>query len=530
MKSQQRTHILRSAGLVGLMTLLSRILGMVRDIATASLFGTSMAMSAFVVAFTLPNLFRRLFGEGALASAFVPIFIETREQEGEPRAWQLADRVITMTAALLAGLVVLGWAVMYALDGLPGLSAKAALTLSLGRVMLPYMLFICLCGLAQAILNSYRCYGVPAATPALLNIVWFVAVVGICPRLGTAPAEQIRGLAWAILVAGVLQLGVQVPKLVGYGYRPRFSFHLRDAKVWRIVALMGPAAVGLAVTQVNTMVDRLLAAWIGDWAPAAMFFSERLLYVPQGLLATAMSSVLLPTLSVHAAQGDYGEIRATVQYAVRMLLFIMAPAALGLLSLSGPLVRAIYEWQLFDATSSLLTARALAFYSLGLLFFCLPKVFVPAFYALQDTRTPVRIGLWSVALNFVLNIVFILTWPRYFKHAGLACATVMAEAFNGLWLGLELHRRIGLAGWRQLVAHVLRNILAAAIMAVAIAALYGALVARAETIMAAKAARIFAVGISVPAGVLFYTALSVLFRSPELREAWSAFVVRRRNR
>ncbi|HQQ61385.1 MAG TPA: murein biosynthesis integral membrane protein MurJ, partial [Kiritimatiellia bacterium] len=313
-------NVIRFAFTVGGFTMLSRVLGMVRDILTAGVFGTSLAMSSFVVAFRIPNLFRALFGEGALSSAFIPVFMDSRRKEGEEAAWRLARRVVTLVGAVLIGIVVLGIAGMSAALLWPGLNAKAAAVLPLARIMLPYVFFICMAALAMAVLNSYRKFSVSAFTPALLNITWILAVLFIIPLTGSSPARRIQALAWTVFVAGAVQLAYQLPSLWRVGWRPGVDTDWRDPRVKQVFLLMGPSALGLAVNQINVMVNSMIALWVGVWAPSALFYAERLIYFPQGILATALGTVLLPVLSDFAAQNKHREMRAAIHHGLRTLL------------------------------------------------------------------------------------------------------------------------------------------------------------------------------------------------------------------
>lgn len=511
----QQPKIIRSAFLIGAFTSLSRVLGLVRDFLTAGLFGTSLAMSSFVVAFRIPNLFRALFGEGALASAFVPIFIEERQKAGDNRAWVFVRNVISLIGLVLLTVVGVGLLGLTLAVYSGRFDARMVLILSLLRIMLPYMMFICLAALAQAILNSYRRFALPAFTPALLNLTWIVFIAFVCPQIPGPLERRIFGLAWGVLLAGLIQLGVQLPALIRLGYRPGFALNLADPRVRRVFILMGPAALGLAVYQINAAIDSFLAAWVGPWAPAALFFSERLLYFPQGILAAALSTVLLPVLSDHAANQDYPRIRETLNQSLRSLLFVMIPAAVGLLVLARPIIEMIYQWRRFDNWSTVLTSRALWFYSPGLVVFCLAKVFVPAFYATKDTKTPVRIGLACVALNFALNITFILTFPEYWKHAGLALATVISEGVNGLTLAWFVHRKIGPLGWRQIVMSVGRIFVAAGIMGPLAWSARRTLYAALAPSLPAKLAQITAVMGGIAVAVVFYGIITRLLQCPE---------------
>ena len=487
-----------------------------RDILTAGVFGTSLAMSSFVVAFRIPNLFRALFGEGALSSAFVPVFMASRRNEGEEEAWRLARRVVTLVGAVLLGVVALGVAGMSVALLWPGLGEKATAVLPLARIMLPYVFFICMAALAMAVLNSYRKFAVSAFTPALLNITWILAIFFIVPLIRGGPGRQIYGLAWTVFLAGAVQLAYQVPSLLRVGWRPGLDLDWRDARVKKVFMLMGPSALGLAVNQVNVMVNSIIAIMVGTWAPSALFYAERLIYFPQGILATSLGTVLLPVLSDFAAQRKHREMREAIHHGLRTLLFVMTPASVGLFVLAAPVVQMLFEHGSFDPTSTMLTARALAFYAPGLMVFCLAKVFVPAFYAMQDTRTPVKIGLCAVTLNFTLNVLFALTLPMYWRHAGMAFSTVIAEGFNGLLLALFLRRKLGPFGIRGILAGLARALGAAAAMAAVACYAERALTTWLYVYLPHKAAQLVGVPTAIALGMAVYFVIARVCRFPEL--------------
>lgn len=282
---------------------------------------------------------------------------------------------------------------------------------------------------------------------------------------------------------------------------------------------MGPVALARAVTQVNVMIDSWLAVWIAAWAPAALFYSERLIYLPLGIFATALSTVLLPHFSGHAARGDHAALRSAVGDGLRWLMFLMIPAAVGLGVLSEPICRLVYERGEFTAESTILTVRALRVYAPGMIIFSLGKVFVPAFYALQDPKTPVRIGIATVLMNIVLSVIFMLTWPLAWKHAGIAAATVVSEFINGVWMSLVVHRRLGTIGWGRIGVSVLRTSIAAAGMAASAwfvtHAAARALAGAGSHLFLTRLASVIA-GIGV--GIVVYILLSRILRSPELNE------------
>ncbi len=513
----ENRNVIRFAITVGGFTMLSRVLGMVRDVLTAGVFGTSLAMSSFVVAFRIPNLFRALFGEGALSSAFVPVFMQSRRQEGEAAAWRLARRVVTLVGAVLLGIVALGIVGMSLWLLRPQVGAEAAAVLPLARIMLPYVFFICMAALAMAVLNSYRLFSVSAFTPALLNITWILAVLFIIPVVRGGPSRQIQALAWTVFAAGAVQLAYQVPSLLRVGWRPGVDTDWHDPRVKQVFLLMGPSALGLAVNQVNVMINSLIALyWVGAWAPSALFYAERLIYFPQGILATALGTVLLPVLSDFAAQRKHDEMRGAIHHGLRTLLFVMTPAAIGLFVLAPAIVQMLFEHGSFDPKSTVLTARALSFYAPGLMVFCLAKVFVPAFYALQDTRTPVKVGLCAVTLNLTLNIVSALTLPEEWKHAGMAFSTVISEGFNGLVLAALLRRRLGAFGLRGILAGLGRALGAAAAMAATAFFAERALTTWLYVHLPHKAAQLIGVPLAIALGAAVYFGLARLFRYPEL--------------
>ncbi|MBL7075887.1 MAG: murein biosynthesis integral membrane protein MurJ [Kiritimatiellae bacterium] len=460
-------RLFRSTAIVSFGTGLSRVLGLVREILMAHYFGTSLAKSAFDVAFSIPNLFRRLFGEGALSAALVPVLTKTSEGEGREAANRLVGQVMTLMGVILLSVVALGvLGITLALE-YGTWSERVGAVLPMLRTMLPYTFFICMVAICMAILNSQHRFALPAFTPVALNVVWILVLLVFCSRYGSTPADRIQFVAWGILVAGAVQLAIQVPGFVHLGIRPHLSFAWGDAKVRRVLLLMGPAALGMGIHQVNFFLDRILALWAASWAPAALTFAERLVYLPLGIFATALGTVLLPTFSRQAMHDDPSRMRATFGTSVHNLMLVMVPAALGLLVLARPIVDLVYAWQggEFGDRSGVLTARALAFYAPGLIVFSLYKLLVPVFYALEDTRTPVRVGAVMVGLNLVLNVTFVLTWPLEFKHSGLALATVLASAANCVSLALILQRRIGPMGWRRLAMGMLRTLLAALAMA-----------------------------------------------------------------
>jgi putative peptidoglycan lipid II flippase len=513
-RQRQTAHepIMKSVAVVSLMTGLSRILGLFREWLMAYFFGTSLQKSAFDVAFRIPNLFRRLFGEGALSAAFIPVYAETLKAEGAEAANRLASRIAGFLVAVLGCVTAGGILLSFWLQRLTEDSVRAGAVYPLLRITLFYAPLICLAALAIGVLNTLRKFALPALVPVFLNVVWILALVGVCPFMADDLDRRIQVVAWSTLAAGFVQVGAVLPALrkAGVPLRIRFDW-LRDERVSRVLRLSLPMAVGMGAVQINLFVDGLLALYAGTWGPSAMEYAERITYLPMGLVGTAFATVLLPTLAQHAADEDHARLRATLERALRSIAVIMLPMSVGLTVLALPIINLIYTWKSgrFDAQSAIYSSRALMGYAPGLLVFSFYKSLTPAFYALKDMRTPLRSSLICVVVNFSLNVLFVLTWPDGWKHVGLAVATVISSALNCWLLAVALRRHCGAPDLRALAATVARLAVAAAGMG---AAAYGAERALDAQLLAAgwpyKARELAAVSAAIAAGALTYVALT----------------------
>lgn len=437
---------------VGGYTLLSRILGFARDLVVARLFGADAGTDAFFVAFKIPNLMRRLFAEGAFSMAFVPVLNEYKQQQGEAVLKTFVDDVAGTLAAVLfvvtaggvlaAPLLVLAFAPGFAAD-----AGQRVLAADMLRLTFPYLFFISLTALAGGILNTYDRFGVPAFTPVLLNLVLILFAVYLAPLL----ERPIMALAWGVLVAGVVQLAFQLPFLGRIRMLPRPRIAFRDPGVRRIGSLMLPALFGVSVGQISLLIDTLLASFLATGSISWLYYSDRLMEFPLGLLGVALGTVILPRLSrEHAAQSP-AAVAATLDWALRLVLLLGLPCAVGLFVLAGPMVATLFESGAFTAHDVEMAARSLMAYSLGLFGFIAVKVLAPGFYARQDMRTPVRIGLIAMGVNLAGNLV--LMWPL--GHAGLALATTIGATVNAaLLLGALVGRGIWRPGpgWAALLA------------------------------------------------------------------------------
>jgi len=455
-----KTKLIRSAGTVGFFILLSRALGLIRDMAMAAFFGSSRAMDAFVVAFTIPNLFRSLFGEGALTSAFVPIFTEELQKQDREKVWNFANNMLSLLSLILATIVITLILIVSIFQAYWPASERIIMIFDFTRIMLPYMFFICLAAFFSAMLNSLRHFFMPAATYAALNIVMIAALFLVCPRFDPSGNARILAICWSVVLAGVIQWLMQLPLLWRCGFRPKLSFNWQDERVRRVWQLMGAAAIGMGVTQINVLLDRLIATFIGEGSPSYLYYAERLIYFPLGIFGTALGTVLLPTFSTHVVQARVDLIRQTLNHSLRQLTFMALPAAIGMLVLAKPIIQVIYERGGFSPHATDMTALALCVYAPGLVVFSLLKILIPVFYAQQDMKTPVRIGIACTCLSLALKLIFM--WPL--KHAGIALATVIGAFVEVIVLFVLVHRRFGSPGWSNILNSFLKMFAAAVVM------------------------------------------------------------------
>ena len=507
--------ILRKVGVVSAMTAVSRVFGLVREIVMAHFFGTSALQSAFVIAFRIPNLFRRLFGEGALGAAFIPVFAEIERTEGRDRAQLFLSRILGLLVCALALLVGLGIAATYAVQFAAEPGGRWDVAMPLTRIMLPYALFICVAAIVSAVLNVRDRFAVPSLTPVILNLCWIGALVGVCPFLDSAVA-QINVVCWGILFAGLAQILFQLPALRAVGYRLRFTFTgwRTSPYVRQVLLQMGPASLGIALAQIY---------YGAPWAPSALEYADRIIYLPLGLFGTAFATVLLPTFSKQAAASDRTALLATLERSMRNLFVLMAPMALGLIALAAPIVALLYQRGAFDAQSTLWTARAVTAYALGLIAFSSAKTVIPVFYAHKDLKTPVKVAAWCILGNFLLNLASVLFLPEGWRHVGIALSTVLNSFANTAILLAILWRRGLRPNLAALAWSAIRAFLAATLMGLAVWA--------AHTWLAARGFSLFlTVPCAIALGGILYLILARLLVPAELRELLAELPLRRRRR
>lgn len=445
---------------VGGNTFLSRILGFVRDLVVARIFGADAGTDAFFVAFKIPNFMRRLFAEGAFSMAFVPVLSEYKTKRSFPELKTFVDDVAgTLGAVLLlvtiAGVLAAPVLILVFAPGFAGEVEKQALATEMLRLTFPYLLFISLTAFAGGILNTYERFGVPAFTPVLLNLVMIAAALWLAPHM----ERPIVALAWGVLIAGIAQLAFQIPFLVQLKLLPRPRINRRDEGVRRILRLMVPALFGVSVTQISLLLDTLLASFLVTGSISWLYYSDRLLEFPTGILGVALATVILPKLSQRHAEQAPAEFSRGIDWALRWVLLLGAPAAVGLLVLAGPMMATLFHSGEFTAHDVEMAARSLMAYALGMMGFLGVKALAPGYYARQDMKTPVRIAVIAMVTNMTLNLI--LMWPL--GHAGLALATTIAATVNAALL-LRGLLALGVykppAGWGKLIAKGIAGCLA----------------------------------------------------------------------
>lgn len=456
-------RLLKSTAIVSAATMLSRVLGLLRDVVFANLFGAKEVMDAFIVAFKIPNFLRRIFAEGAFSQAFVPVLSEYRSKRE-----QLAVRaLVASTAGTLAGVLLL--LTTAAILGAPVLAAvfapdyylhqpeQFALTVDLLRITFSYLFFISLTALAAGVLNTYGRFAVPAITPVWLNICLIGAAFFLTPLF----EPNIIGLAWGVFLAGFVQLIFQLPALAREGMLPLPRWGWRDEGVQRIFKLMLPAIFGASVAQINLLLDTVIATFLAAGSVSWLYYSDRLMELPLGVFGIALATVILPSLSKLHVEEDPRAFSATLDWALRMSLLIGLPAATGLLLLAGPLLATLFQYGAFGGEDVRAASLSLMAYAFGLLGFILVKVLVPGFYSRQDTKTPVKIALIALVANMVLNLIIVVPMVMHDvtgPHAGLALATSIAAFINAGILLFTLQRQgvyRAQPGWWGFVARLL---------------------------------------------------------------------------
>lgn len=437
-RSEKPMNLLKSLAAVSSMTMFSRVLGFARDAIVARVFGAGMATDAFFVAFKLPNLLRRIFAEGAFSQAFVPILAEYKSQQGEEATRTFVAYVSGLLTLILAVVTVLGmlaapWVIFITAPGFTDTPDKFALTSALLRVTFPYILLISLASLVGAILNTWNRFSIPAFAPTFLNI----SMIGFALFAAPYFNPPVMALAWAVVVGGVLQLGYQLPHLkkIGMLVLPRLS--LRDAGVWRVMRQMGPAILGVSVSQISLIINTIFASFLVSGSVSWMYYADRLMEFPSGVLGVALGTILLPSLAKSFSSGNHDEYSKLMDWGLRLCFLLALPSAVALGILAKPLVVSLFQYGKFSAFDALMTQRALVAYSVGLMGLIVVKVLAPGFYSRQNIKTPVKIAIITLIITQVMNLIFI----GPLKHAGLSLSIGLGACLNASLLYWQLRKQ-----------------------------------------------------------------------------------------
>ena len=518
----------RAAGVVGLAVMCSRILGLVREQVCAALFGGGGAMDAFTAAFRIPNLLRDLFAEGALSTAFVTTFSKTAVRSNDAAAWRLANKVATMLVVVLGALCVLGivFSPQLVATLAPGFNPhKAALTVTLTRIMFPFILLVSVAALVMGMLNAKNVFGMPAMASSFFNVGSIVGgvVLGywLDPHFGPL---ALYGLAIGTLIGGGLQLGVQLPHLHRLGFRYHPDFRWRDPGVAAVLSLMGPSVIAASTTQFNVLVNSIFASHLGDGPIFWLAIAFRLMQLPLGLFGVALGTVTLPLLSRLVAVGNLPAFRNELSRGMRLAFLMTVPCTVGLVMLAEPIVSVLYQHGRFDAYQTVEAAGALRYYAIGLAGYAALKVLVNAFYALDQRRTPMYVSFFAVAVNLLLNWIF--TRQLGWGHRGLAFSTGCVATCNFLVLYALMHRHLKRLETRRLAALLFKVGLASGALALVCWGAQRWLLN--DWAQLALAARLGDLLVTIVAGILIFVGCGRVLKIEELHDLLGA--LRRRAR
>ncbi len=509
--TSEKKNVSEAAGVVGFYTLLSRILGLVRDMVFARFFGDKIAADAFFVAFRIPNLLRRLFAEGSLTIAFIPVFTEYLTRKSREDAFLLARAILTLLSVILVCVTLLGvlgahWIVRLQAFGWGGSGARYELTVLLTRIMFPYIFLVSIVALFMGVLNTLRHFAAPAAAPIFLN----VGIIGATLWLSPYFSEPVVGVAIGVIIGGIFQLLLQLPWIYSKGLSLVPCWMPRHPAVKRIGLLMVPAIYGSAIYQLNQFIGTLLASFLPGGSVSWLYYADRIVEFPLGVFAIAISTAVLPSLSKQASERDNAGFGETLGHAIRLVFFITLPSMAGLLVLGRPIIQVFFERGAFDAITTGMTLKALFFYTLGLWAFSSNRVMVSAFYALQDTKTPVKIAILTMAANFVFSLLLM----RPLQHGGLALSLSLASAMQFFLLLHFLKKKAPLLGLRPIVTSSVKSVMAALAMGACIQYLY------ARWMVSSPGPELWALSVRliilVPAGAAIYFLLARLLRCDEL--------------
>jgi putative peptidoglycan lipid II flippase len=437
-----KDRLAKSAGLIGLATLASRVLGLVRDQTQAYFFGTNWQADAFVVATRIPGLLRELFAEGAMSAAFVPTMTRVLTRDGREAAWRLGSQVINGLLVVAGSVVILGMIfadpiTRFVAEEYADSPGKLELTIQLTRVNMPFLVLIAIAAALMGMLNALRKFFIPATSSTMFNVVFIIATATLVPAFSAMGLQPVMALSVGMLGGGLAQILLQWPALKREGYHHRWVLNPRDPALREVLLLLGPGTIGVAAAQINLLVNTWLATSV-DGAAASLRFAFQLMYLPIGIFGVSVATATIPDLARHAAEGAYDAMRTTVSWAIRLMLVVSIPAVVGLVVLAHPIIELVFQRRAFDAHSTFMTAGALACYAPGIVGYSIVKIASPSFYSLREARIPVIISVITIAANLVLNL-----WLNSFmSFRGLALGTAIAANINAVLLLIALSKRI----------------------------------------------------------------------------------------
>jgi putative peptidoglycan lipid II flippase len=528
--SMETQQLAKNAGKTAFGTMLSRILGYIRDMLVANLFGAGMFADAFYAAFRIPNLFRRLFGEGSFSAAFIPVFSQYLHTKEKNETQKFLNAVFTALVVILIGVCVLGvffapLLVKIIAWGFTDDPEKMRLTVELTRLMFPFICFICLAAFLLAVLNTLRSFFIPAFAPSALSMSEIFYMLAVAPYL--ISTNQIKGLAVSVIAGGALHFIIQYPKLKSLGWSLKLQFSefrvqssdtakagansvpfYKHPGIKRIAFLMIPSIIGLSVDQINSFVDTICASFLAGGSITALYYSNRVMQLPLAVFGLALASVSLPAMSKAYAQKDIASLKDSLNYSIRFSVFALLPAMAGLMAIGLPIVKLLFEHGNFNEAASLMTNNALFFYSLGLPAYAMAKIFANAFYSFQDTKTPVK----AAAAAMILHVALCIILMRVLDVGGLALATAIASYFQLLLLILWLKKRLGKIGLKKILFSSIKSFIAAA--ATAAAAFFACKISQNEFI---------STPFSIFAGALIFFITAKLLKSEELQSLFQIF-------
>jgi putative peptidoglycan lipid II flippase len=517
---QEKKQITRATGVLTAATMISRVAGLVRDMVVAAVFGAGLLTDAFFVAFTIPNLLRRFFAEGSLTAAFVPTFTDVLHHEGTEEARQVVRICWTLLLLVLACVTLVGilsspWLVKLIGYGFSGSAGKLALTALLNKIMFPYIFFVSLVALFAGVLNVSGHFLLPALSPVMLNLTMIGSAIVLAPRMD----QPITALAFGVLAGGAIQFAMQLPVLHRFGYDLRLDFNFRHSAVIRVMRLMVPGILGVAIYQINVVVTRLLASFLQEGSVSWLYYGQRLFEFPQGVFVVSLAQAVLPAMSRQAAADDMNGFRESLRFAMVLILLVTIPAALGLILCNQAVYSLFFMRGSFSAFDVSQAALALAWYAPGLLFVGISRVVVPSFYAMKDTRTPVLVSCWTLLVNVVAGLLLMQTMG----HAGLALALTIASLFNAVVLTILLSRRLGSLDLEAIFRISLRMIPGLCLMAVVVIFLIG----QVDWMTPGPfGTRFVLLASAVFGGGLVYAASLWMFGVKEVQQAWSLLAKR----